>query len=429
MSQTELKKSGRCWAILVGCCIMCGIGFGIPMTTMSAFMKPMIVSMGSTATGITLYFTILALASIPCVVIGPRFLKRNAAATVAVCGAVSGAAIMLIALLPSVPMVWFGAVLVGLTYPMCSTLAAPILVSNWFRKGTGVFMGIAMAFTGVGSAILVPIMTGIIGGVGWQNAMLGMGAAYAVIVIATGLLLVRFEPAALGLLPYGLKEGADAGAAASADVAALPGMAYKSIFKTAAFWLMVLCLLLVGFTGCINTQINTIAQLSGFSAVVAGFVVTGMSLGNVFGKLILGALKDKFSGAVAGLFGAATAVIGIVLFLFGIGGGGDVPMIAGGFICGLGSCLGTMAGPLFVLDAFGPREYGTILGTMSVFTTVGLALGAPIVSSFYDIGGSYTGALITLLVCFVLIVPLVFASIKSGQAIWKKGKAADSDAS
>ncbi len=420
MTENKLKKSSRCWVVLIGCCIMCGIGFGIPMTTMSAFMKPMIVSMGSSATGITLYFTILALASIPCVIVGPRFLKKNAAATVAACGAVTGIALLLISLMPSVPMVWAAAILVGLTYPMCSTLAAPILISNWFHKGAGTFMGVAMAFTGVGSAFLVPIVTGFIADMGWQGAMQGMAIAYLIIMVVVGLACARFEPMAMGVLPFGAAaEKLQTFGDEKTGISKLPGMEYKAIFRTIPFWVMAICLLLVGFTGSVNTQINTIAQLSGFTAVVAGFVVTGMSLGNVIGKLVLGALKDKFSGTVASLFGVICAVAGVVMFLVGIGGAGDMVMIAGGFICGLGSCLGTMAGPLFVLDTFGPREYGTILGTMSVFTTIGLALGAPIASSFYDIGGSYIGALVAYIVCFIVIVPCVFVAVKAGQRIWK----------
>lgn len=423
----EYRKSGRCWAVLIGCCLMCGIGFGIPMTTMSAFMKPMIVSLQASATQVTLYFTFVTLASIPAVIIGPRLLEKNASLTVTICGIATGVAFVLLAVAPSVEMVWFAAVVVGLFYPTASTLSAPILVANWFRKSTGLFIGIAMAFTGVGSAILVPIVAGYIESTGWQNTLLAIGVIYVIVIAITGLFFVRYEPMKMGLLPYGAtaeemmreKEEADKGKAT------LPGVKYKEIFRMPAFYMLAICLLLAGFASIINQQINTIAQLSGFAVGAAALVVSLMSLGNVAGKLILGQIKDKASGAVSGLFGAICMIVGMALFILGISNSSVMFMYVGAVVCGLGSCLGTMACPLYVFDTFGPREYGTILGTVTVFVTAGNALGSPAVSAFYDATGSYVGALIMLIVCTVIVVPLGFAAVKFGQRCWKNARASE----
>lgn len=423
MESTQYKKSGRCWLLLIGCCIMCGIGFGVPMTTMSTFMGPMIKALGASATEVTLYFTFVTFASIPAVIVGPRLLAKNAGAVVATCGVVVGLAFCVLALLPSVPMIWGAAVIVGLFYPLASTLSTPILVANWFHKSSGLFMGIAMAFTGVGSAVLVPIMAGVIANAGWQNALLGLGVAYAIVIAVTGVLIIRFDPLKMGILPYGATEADVQKASSGANAAmgnGLPGVCYKDIFKMPAFYILSVCLLVCGFVSIINQQINTISQLSGFAIGTAALAVSFMSLGNVVGKLMLGAIKDKTTGAVSGLVGAVFMIAGMCLFLLAISGMNEMYLLAGGVVCGLGSCLGTMACPLYALDTFGPREYGTILGTVSVFVTLGNAFGSPIVSSFYDASGSYEGALIILIVCTAIMVPLGFAAVKLGQAKWKK---------
>lgn len=419
MGNVGLKESKRCWAVLVGCCIMCGIGFGIPMTTMSAFMGPMIKSLGASATEVTLYFTCVTFASLPAVVIGPRILKKNAAVVVAICGVVVGLAFVVLSLAPSVPAIWGVGVIVGLFYPLASTLSVPIIVANWFKKASGLFMGIAMAFTGVGSAILVPIVAGVIADFGWQTTLCGMGVAYAVVVAVTGAAFIRFAPEPLGLLPYGFNAAQVSSGKKSQGEQM--GVSYKDIFRMPAFYLLAACLLLAGFASIINQQINTIAQLSGFAVGAAALMVSCMSLGNVAGKLILGAIKDRASGAVSGLFGAVCMVAGMVCFLVGIGTGGETIMYVGAVVCGLGSCLGTMACPLYVLDTFGPREYGAILGTVSVFVTFGNAIASPVVSSFYDATGSYFGAIVALIACAVVLVPLGFAAVKLGQSKWKKG--------
>lgn len=402
---------------------MCGIGFGIPMTTMSAFMKPLIVSLQATATEVTLYFTIVTLASIPAVIVGPRFLKRNAPLTIAVCGIAVAVALVALAMAPSVPMVWVAAVVVGLFYPTASTLSAPILIANWFKKASGTFMGLAMAFTGVGSAILVPVVAGIIQNVGWQTALAGLGVAYAICIVVAGLFLVRYQPAQ-GVLAYGeLPSEADGEEPGAPVSKSLPGVCYKDIFKMPAFYVLAVCLFIAGFASIINQQINTIAQFSGFDVATAAFVVSCMSLGNVVGKLMLGAIKDKTSGAVSGLVGGVCMIVGIGCFLAGISNGSSVIMYVGGAVCGLGSCLGTMACPLYAMDTFGPKEYGTILGTVSIFITAGNAIASPVVSSFYDTTGSYNGALVLLIVCTAVLIPLGFAAVKMGRSKWARSEA------
>lgn len=425
VAKQPVAASGRSWAVLVACCIICTIGFGGGMTCFSLFVAPLVSALEVPVASVTLFFTIATIVAIPAVVVAPRLLAKKAGVVVGACGIVSGLGFVALASMPSLPMLYGVAVAFGLTCIPATTLMAPIVINNWFVRNQGTFVGVALACTGIGGALLSPLFTQVIGSAGWQAAMTAQGVLIAVVVGVLGFALIRFAPANKKVGASSAAEGDEGANASARDSAsegesqeAKPGLTFKEFFRTPAVVLLCASLLLVGVVASINQQANVITQLSGFTAVAAGLVVSCQSVGNIFGKLMLGAVRDRKGGPVAGLVGAVFMVAGFALMLAGIVSGTEVLMYVGGFVCGLGSCLGTMAAPLFTMDAAGPREYGTIYGVLSVFASVGVALGAPIVSGFFDATGSYQMALVTLIVLAVLLVPLAFAGIRGLRKKW-----------
>lgn len=424
MSSVPLKKSGRCWSVFAACCLMCGIGFGGGMTCMSLFMAPMIQAFEAPVTSVTLFFTIATLLCIPAVIIGPRVLAKNASITTGVCGLFMGFSYILIAMAPSLVTLYAAAVIFGLAYPMATTVMAPIIIDKWFYKKQGTLVGVAIACVGITSAILSPILTALIASAGWQTALMTLGALIAVVVGGCGFLLIRFDPLDMGILPYGVtQESIDAMRQSSGkgdESVALLGLTYKEFFKSPLVILLALALLFAGLTACINQQANTIVQFSGFSASIAGLVVTAASIGNIVGPLLLGWVRDKFGSTATSVCGVTIMVIGFACFLGAMASANAALLYVGGFVCGVGTCLGTMAGPLFTMDAAGPREYGPILGTLSVFVTVGNAIAAPIVSGIFDMSGSFFGSIVLLIVLAIAIAPLSLGSIRGLHKKWDR---------
>lgn len=428
MNEISYKKSGRCWIILVLCCLACAVGFGGGMTCMSLFVASLVAQFQSPVTSVTLFFTIATLVSIPALIVVPRLIKKNTAVTAGVCGVLAGASYIAIAMAPSLPMLYLAAVVFGLTYPFATTMLAGIIIPNWFYKNQGLFIGVSLACTGIGGAVLSPVFTSLIASAGWQTALLTLGVAIVVVCGLGSFAFARFSPLPLGLLPYGATENdvkAIEGAGGEKTTAATEGLAYKDFVKSPAFFGLAISLLLVGLVACINQQLNTVAQMSGFDPAVAGLFVSVISIGAMIGKIVLGRVSDRFGGPATGFSGAVLAAIGFVCLLVGISGANEIAMYAGALFCGLGTCLGTLAGPLFTMSAVGPREYATIIGTTSVFLTLGNAVAAPIVSGIFDTTGSYFGSLVLLLVLTVVFAPLAALSIKGARKKWAFGSASE----
>lgn len=416
------KKSSRCWAVLVACCLMCGVGFGGGMTCMSLFVAPLVGLLQAPVTAITLFFTIATLACIPAVVVGPRILEKNAGVVSGVCGLVMGLCFVAIAVAPSLPTLYAAAVVFGLAYPIGTTVTTPIILNKWFYKKQGMVVGVALGCIGVFAAILSPVLTAVIADAGWQAGMIVLGVLIMACVGGCGLFVIRLDPLALGLLPYGatVEDLASfaAGDGAQGQADALPGLGYKEFFKSPAAFLVCLAVVLAGLTACVNQQANAVAQFSGFDAVQAGFIVTCCSVGNILGSLLLGWIRDNSSGAFTGLAGGLIMVAGFAFIAGGLVTGNVMFMYVGGVLAGTGSCLGTMAAPLFTMDAAGPKDYGNILGTVSMCCAVGNAIAAPIVSAIFDATGSYLGAIGLLGVLAVVLVPCAFVGIKRQQKRW-----------
>ena len=407
--------------MLLGCCLVDAVAFGGGITTISLFMSSFITTLETPVTSVTLFFTLMMLGSIIPSILGPRILKKNVSVSVAVSGTIIGLMYIVLSKALSLPMIWVAGVVVGLVFPMATILMAPIVVTNWFFKRQGFFMGLVLACTGLGSAVLSPIFTALIAALGWQSALMILGILIAVVSIVCGALLIRYDPVPMGLLPYGADVQDVVGASAEADagVKELPGIPSAGIFKLPAFWFIMAAMLFVGVATCINQQANTIVQMSGFAAATAGIVVSCQSMGNIVGKLLMGWVRDRTNGAIACLVGAIPMAVGFACYVVGVMMDADIVMIVGGVIEGIGCCLGTIAPPLYVLDAFGPREYGNIYGIVSVSGVIGNALGAVVVSGIFDVAGSYIPALVLLIIVSIVFVPLGFAGVRGGQRIWK----------
>lgn len=56
---------------------------------------------------------------------------------------------------------------------------------------------------------------------------------------------------------------------------------------------------------------------------------------------------------------------------------------------GFGTCIGTVSAPVITSGIFGTKHYAEIYGFLSLFPSVGYALGGPLIACAYDLTGSY----------------------------------------
>lgn len=426
------KKSNRPMILFIGCCLLSGTAFTLPLTCFSVFVPPLIGMLQASVTQITLYFTLLSIGAIFSCIFGPRLLRINASAVVTIAAIIMGGGYIALATAPSVATVWVAGLLSGLCYPLTSSLLIPILINNWFAKNQGTFVGIAFAMVGIFGAIFSPIFTAIIQTTGIKSALIVMGVIIIVVIGLIGLFLVRLSPLAMGILPWGATQeeaqkiaaGNSAGPMKGAN-ANLPGFEFKQIFSSPAFYLTVFACICFGFVGTMNTQLNTIVQVSGFDPVVAGIVVSALSVGMFIGKILNGAIKDRAGATVSILSACIIGIIAFISLACAIVYANVYLLYVAAFLAGFCTCLANVAPPLVTADTFGPKDYANILGVMTAMVNAGMAIATPIFASVFDSTGSYMPIIIAVIAVVVIELIACSCGIRQGQKFWKKPQQAD----
>ncbi|WP_172135242.1 MFS transporter [Adlercreutzia sp. ZJ473] len=426
-SAIAFRKSTRPWAVLVCCCLMQAIGFYVPSMMVSTFVKPLITwGLSETAAPLLSYYTVQLLFSIPVLLFSGAMLKKLGASCLIVIGAVAcGGSWILFALFPSMPMYYATAALNSL-YPLCSLFIIPVLIKNWFYKNIGLWTSLALAFSGVGSFILSPFITDIIINSGWQAAALSMGALLAISLSAVGIFVVRLSPIPLGILPQGATEEdvkklleKESEKKSKAEELHLPGVAWREAIKTPAFAFLTVTMLLIGVLSAFNTNVNTLVQSAGYGAVVAGFTMSAAAVGQIIGKPIAGAIKDKFGAGAGNAFGFGLSAIGLCVYIAALYVHSDLVIYAAGFITGTGITVTLNMPALITDDAFGLKDFDTLYSISSSLRALGLAVTNPIVGTILDTSGTYLSGLIIWVAAAVLVIPAAFIAIRFGHKLWK----------
>jgi OFA family oxalate/formate antiporter-like MFS transporter len=145
----------------------------------------------------------------------------------------------------------------------------------------------------------------------------------------------------------------------------------------------------------------------GVSSTNAAFALSVLLGASAFGKLLGGAVADRFSTRVSLLMSNLWLVLGIA-GLFAVDPRSSVIYaIAALFGLGFGGIFN--APSLIAFEYFGTEKVGTILGSFMMFFGLGTSSGSLLAGAIYDQTHRYTAAFtVDLLSCFLAFV-LLFA--------------------
>jgi MFS family permease len=279
-------------------------------------------------------------------------------------------------------------VFIGFGAGAMGQLATSKLVSNWFVLKRGTALGIAATGISV-SGVLMPATTAwLIGEFGWRNGFVAYGVITLVIVVPLILRLVVSRPEDLGLLPDGATEAATL-------PPPKPALRTSEYIRNSNFWYL---LITIGLLFCIQsaTLIHMVPQLTdrGIDLISASVIASSTALFGVMGKLIYGALVDRWDVRWALWLAIAFQVAGQLFMLFGDGYSGFL-IGASLFGFGMGGIV-PMQGAV-VGAAFGRESFGRVLGAMRPPMAIIHLLGVPFAGWVYDSTGSYEPAFLTFL--------------------------------
>jgi MFS family permease len=390
------------WKSLLAATIgtMCGI-FTLTNYTQGFFVGPVTSEFGWSAPQFFLSYTVLMCSGL---LTGPLIgyiAHRVGLRTVGIVGLIGHSlAYVVLSLNTGSLMLWY------LSWASVAILGAgslPIIwtgvLNNWFTKHRGKAIGITMAGTGLGAFLLPPIVEFLIANHGWRTAYRGIGL---------GALLISL-PIVFALF----KEKPDSSTATDGEVMANKvetwGLTTKDAMRTKQFWILgaVLLLTVIVVAGLLS-NFERIMTEQGFERSSIAQIAAVMGLTVIIGRLMVGALVDRFwaPGVAACFFLVAT--LGLLILV-----GTQVTMATALLVAVM---IGLAAGAELDLLAyltgkyFGPAHYPAIFGLIIAFFTVGAGIAPPLFGMAAQMFQGY-GTMLSISIGLLLVSILLFLSL------------------
>ncbi len=419
-SQIETQKKGGfhyAFLIVAACIVFTCIPCALTLSCAGIYFTPVSSYFGVPKATFTLYFTILNLAMmITLPIAGKLMSKMDMRVILTVCAIIDGLAMISMSFFTEVWMFYVSGVFLGIGTAPLLYLATPSLINAWCYKKVGFFIGLAMAFTGIGGVIFNPIGTAFIsaGPEGWRTGYLVFGILILVLTLPFTIFVVRSNPAEKGLQPYGIEE-----AVAESDDATpvMTGVSAGKAMKTGAF----VCIAAFAFFITLNQTVyqfmpsycTSFADSAPAVAALSGVVASACMAGQAIGKVVLGIVNDK--NAHAGLFlGLGCGFVAVALMWF-------LPtfaavMLVAAFVFGFVYACTNVEAPLLTRSVFGSRDYTNIWSRVSMAGTLGGVIAPTLFGVLVDLPGGFN---IMFAVSFACMIACLLCGL---YALSRRGK-------
>lgn len=173
----------------------------------------------------------------------------------------------------------------GFTSPVALT---PV-ISRWFTRQRGMALFFLSTGSMAGMALLTPVLTFLIGWIGWQSTLVAFAIAFVVVTVPTALFVFRdHAPVHTDLLPDQIS------AQAAAPKAAQASLPFREAIRTSPFWKIAMGLFACGFSmNLLGTHGMPMLMDHGFDAMTSSYGIGLIGLVAILGTLVLGRLSDR----------------------------------------------------------------------------------------------------------------------------------------
>jgi OFA family oxalate/formate antiporter-like MFS transporter len=263
----------------------------------------------------------------------------------------------------------------------CAYVPAIGAVQRWFAKRRGLASGLAVSGIGVGTLVMPPLASWLIGTLGWRGAYLVLGGLAATIGVGMSWFIAN-DPRDKGTGPDGipLEVGQPVAIRAGASV----GEAVRSPQFAALYAACLICSfgVFVPFVHLVPYALDHHVDQS-----AAVLLLGAIGVGSTLGRFFLGGLADRigrqsfllmmFMGMAVALaiwvFATSFWPLAVFALLFGLFYGGWVAIL-----------------PAVVMDHFGGRNVSGIIGILYTSVAIGTLVGPSAAGFIFDMSHSYT---------------------------------------
>ena len=378
-----MPKLNRWWIAVAGVCLQMALGSAYAW---SVFRIPLSREFGWSITQITWIFLISWFFLGSSTAVGGLWMKRKGPRVVAMtAGLLWGGGVFLSSF--SAHRLWWlyvtYGVIGGIGLGMGYIVPITVLV-KWFPDRRGLITGIAVAGFGVGALFSAPAAGWLILHVGLMPTFAYLGAAYALVAIASGTFMQN--------PPDGWAPGGWRPSAAQISQRCDRDYTLGEALGTWQWWAICFLMSINTMSGLsIVTQASPIFQEMGKASVAtAAFLVGIMALGNGAGRIFWSWVSDLTTRKAA--FFMMYLVEAVLFWVYH--SIHSLPLLAViTFI--LVMCYGGAYGitPAFAADYFGPRDVGSIFGLMMLPWAFAAVFGPLLFAYLRQSNGNYTQAL------------------------------------
>jgi MFS family permease len=262
----------------------------------------------------------------------------------------------------------------------CSYVPVLGAVQRWFVKRRGFASGLAVSGIGVGTLLVPPLAAHMILSLGWRSAYIALGCIAA--VLGAGMaMLIENDPHDRGLGPDGEPPTLRAQDGRPAGLSLRDAIASRRFAGLYAACLISSFGMFVPFVHLIPYALD-----HGVSPASAVLLLGAIGAGSTAGRFLIGGLADRIgrqltllimllgmSAALAAwIFASAFAGLAAFAFAFGVFYGGWVAIL-----------------PALVVDYFGGRNAGGIIGVLYTSVAFGTLIGPSAAGFAFDLRHSY----------------------------------------
>lgn len=345
--------------------------------TWSVFVVPVCDSLGTSTSAFASYVSIVYLFSaIAAPLAGSLVQKYDVRIIYTVAVAMCAAGLGACSFYTEVWQFYVSGAIEGAGVVIIVSLMAPVMVTRWFSKHTGLLMGLCAAMMGVGGAVWSMVAGVIMRDYSWQTGYLVFGIVAAIPIVLT-LFCVRSSPADVGLTPYGMQPEEER---LAAELSAVPekGVVAKDAFRMPAFYLLAVTIGLTNGAAMVGNylakyvhhlaDVGTLLIPASEVIIMASVIAMCVQVSQACAKVGLGFVADR-STRMGFILAYGCSLAGILLCWQGIGISATLVYVGAALI---GVLYGTTnsLGPSVTRNLFGARDYSLIYSRIAVIVNL-----------------------------------------------------------
>lgn len=371
--------------VIIAMCGLCGASVGICTNTAGLFYTSIAEDLGVGQGAVSMTLTLLSITSAAAGLVVASIIKNEKMLKpmIAVSIAMMAGGTWLLAMADNLWMIYLWNIIRGIGAGLAGFVTSTIVINRWFYARHGLFVSLAMCFSGIPGVLLSNFFTSVIQADGWRQGYIVVALVLLACTLPSLVLPFTLDPFKSGTKPYGyeeyesLKESNPEKMVMERKDRGLPAMALIIflVYTSAA-----------AINSCLIQHLPNYAVFSGNAAALGAMMVAVVNGANVIAKLSFGMLSDRAGTMKSCLLMAALSIIGISLMAF-------LPlpaaMVAGAGLYGCTMPNSAIALSLITSDIFGMADYNRIYPVISFVCSTVYALAVALMGSLFDISGSY----------------------------------------